>query len=465
MKSRLFHTDPVPASRLLLLFAGWGMDHNPFTRLKVSGYDLCVVWDYRDDRLSFEIAPERYDEIAVVAWSFGVPAAARFIASHPELPFTTKIAINGTQHPVDDRMGIPVGIFRGTLDGLNEKSLQKFYLRMAGSGEAYKAFATTLPERQITELKEELMAVETNDSPIITWDKAIISASDRIIPPANQFNAWENEAFEICSYEGAHLPAFPTLLPSLLTDKSLVKRRFHRAASTYDSNAIIQQRIARNLMDLWTADSAKPLDILEIGCGTGYSTRLICNNCNITTLRLWDLTISDSFVEEFSRLGADIESCDAETEIRNLPSESIDAIITTSTVQWFNSLPSFLLQVERVLRPGGQAVISTFGPDTMREINATMGRESLYPDIDTLHRMIPGGMIIGHLSSTTMHLTFPTPMDVLRHVRLTGVNATTPAASAAETRAFLRSYPTLPDSTAPLTYQPIYMILTKQNQS
>ena len=213
MKSRLFHTDPVPASRLLLLFAGWGMDHNPFTRLKVSGYDLCVVWDYRDDRLSFEIAPERYDEIAVVAWSFGVPAAARFIASHPELPFTTKIAINGTQHPVDDRMGIPVGIFRGTLDGLNEKSLQKFYLRMAGSGEAYKAFATTLPERQITELKEELMAVETNDSPIITWDKAIISASDRIIPPANQFNAWENEAFEICSYEGAHLPAFPTLLP------------------------------------------------------------------------------------------------------------------------------------------------------------------------------------------------------------------------------------------------------------
>lgn len=462
MKHHIFHSD-TPSKGLILLFAGWGMDEKPFRDISVPGYDLCVVWDYRDSSCGFEGALEGYSEIAVVAWSFGVPAAAHFILTHKRHPVTAKIAVNGTQHPVDDSMGIPTGIFKGTLEGLSEKSLGKFYLRMAGSGTAFKCFSEHLPSRDIPGLKAELEAIEKTDSMIALWDKALVADNDRIIPPTNQLNAWKTEAMETCQYHGDHLPDFNRLLNDLLTDKSLVKRRFSRASSTYDSNAVIQQQIARRLIDLCGHPDCGDGRILEIGCGTGTATRLIRERYPSASLSLWDLTISERLADEFGS-SCTLSACDAETSIRTLPDESFDAVVSASTVQWFNSLPAFLLEVRRILRPGGTAAISTFGPQTMREINDTLGKSSPYPTLSALSRMIPEGMSVEHLTEETITLTFPTPIDALRHVRLTGVNAVHSDTSPADTRSLLRNYPLHPSSEAPLTYHPIYIILRKQTQ-
>ena len=35
--------------RLLLIFAGWGMDPGVFTGLYRRGYDIAVAWDYRNE--------------------------------------------------------------------------------------------------------------------------------------------------------------------------------------------------------------------------------------------------------------------------------------------------------------------------------------------------------------------------------------------------------------------------------
>lgn len=473
MKHHIFHTAPecnagtggnagYTDSRLILLFAGWGMDEKPFTDVTVPGYDICVVWDYTDPTESFATLLPGYAEIAAVAWSFGVPAAAAFICSHPELPITAKIAINGTQHPIDDRLGIPAEIFRGTLDGLTEKSLGKFYLRMAGSANAFKDFSVQMPERTLNGLRSELLAIQAARQPIILWDKAVIADNDRIIPSANQLAAWENEAIEVQQYAGSHLPNFNRLLNRLLTDKTLVKQRFRRATGTYDSNAVIQRQIAHRLISLWsTKQEFIPKKILEIGCGTGTASRLIRHRFPNASLTLWDLSLAPQLAKEF--IGCEMKACDAETAIRELPSESIDTIVSASTVQWFNSLPAFLTEASRVLRPGGKAVISTFGPQTMHEINDTLGYRSPFPTPSTLRRMIPQGLEVEHFTEENITLTFQSPIEALRHVSLTGVNAIHSQSTAADTRLLLRSYPTLRPSEAPLTYTPIYIILAKHN--
>ncbi|MDE6192119.1 MAG: DUF452 family protein, partial [Muribaculum sp.] len=38
-------------TKLILIFAGWGMDSNPFREIRLDGYDIAVVWDYRDMQL------------------------------------------------------------------------------------------------------------------------------------------------------------------------------------------------------------------------------------------------------------------------------------------------------------------------------------------------------------------------------------------------------------------------------
>lgn len=470
MKAYLIPTHhPSATPRLILLFAGWGMDFHPFLPTHPNGYDLCVVWDYRDSFISpldngeaFGDMLSDYGEIAVVAWSFGVPAASRFISEHPHLPITAKIAVNGTQHPIDNDLGIPQAIFQGTLDGLSEKSLTKFHLRMAGSGSAYKSFADHLPERAIDELKDELIAISRSHSPIIRWDKAIIYNSDRIIPPANQLKGWEEEAFEIIQRPGAHLPDFASLLSEFLNDKTLVKRRFHNASTTYDDSAVVQHQIADRLLSLITLKTDTHHDILEIGCGTGYLTRNLRDRIGKASLHLWDLTISEHFSREFSSPTSFPKACDAEIGIRTLPDSSLDVIVSASTVQWFNSLPEFFRQVERVLRKGGKAVISTFGPLTMQEINHTLGKPSPYPTLSSLRRMIPKALSITHLFDESIAATFPSPLDALRHIQLTGVNALNSTSSPSVVRSLIRNYPLDCNGEATITYQPIYIVLEKK---
>ena len=61
--------------RLLLIYAGWGMVWRPFRELSLPGYDIMVLWDYRD--LTFNWKPlMAYDEVCLVAWSMGVFAAS-----------------------------------------------------------------------------------------------------------------------------------------------------------------------------------------------------------------------------------------------------------------------------------------------------------------------------------------------------------------------------------------------------
>lgn len=467
MKFHIFPpSDPRHAAdRAILIFAGWSMDEKPFASLRRGGYRIIAVWDYRDDDAMQTLAEElrNYRETVVIGWSFGVPAASRFLQAHPELPVTARIAVNGTMHPVDDLRGIPETIFAGTLAGLGEKTLSKFHLRMCGSAEAYRRFCLTLPARDIDGLRAELEAVsDAGDAADVVWDTAIVSSSDRIIPPENQLRAWRSgEALEVLTTDGAHMPDFQALIDRFVTEKGLVAEKFGRAGETYDDNAVIQRKIAGKLCaTARELTSGTPGKIIEIGCGTGMTTRMIAAAFPGAAIEAWDLHIPESLGLPPQTAVTTLE-CDAETAIRGLPAESADMIFSASTVQWFNSLPEFLRQTARVLRPGGMAFISTFGPETMRQIRALIPQAGHYPDAETLRRMIPENLEPVGFLEEIRELRFPSPLEALRHVKLTGVNALGSGNGAASAREVMRLYPTEPDGGATLTYHPIYISLKK----
>ena len=79
--------------RLLLFFAGWGMDERPFLDLNPS-CDFMVCFDYLS--MDFDAGLVRgYDRIDVVAWSMGVFAASRLDVLD-RLAVFSSTAFNGT---------------------------------------------------------------------------------------------------------------------------------------------------------------------------------------------------------------------------------------------------------------------------------------------------------------------------------------------------------------------------------
>lgn len=452
------------SGRLVLLFAGWGQSAASVGRIEMPGYDMAVVCDYRDMEAPWLESLDNYSEIVVMAWSFGVHAAARFISEHPGLPVTARIAVNGTRFTVDDSKGIPAAIFHGTLDSLSDNTLRKFNLRMLGGDRtAFDEYTARADRMEIGELREELKSFDTLPAPELMWDKAFIATADRIIPPDNQRGAWSGgEAVEAIVTDGAHFPDFNALLRRSLTDKSLVTHRFSHAAATYDSNSIPQKRVADRLISMIGSERAE--DILEVGCGTGYSTSAILDRWSPRHLYLWDLHVPPAV----SALAAShrstvirITECDAETAVMHLPAESLDMIVSSSAVQWFNSLRAFLERGSRALRKGGIIAISTFGPGTMREIHGILGTPVRFPEREALRRAIPAGLEVMCLSEESFTVGFNNPLSAMRHVSQTGVNALEAGSSPAKARKVMREYPLLPDGTAGLTYCPIFIVLRK----
>ena len=204
--SHIHTSPPQEPPRLLLFFAGWGMDEHPFLQYAPQDSDFMICYDYRT--LDFDTSPlTGYTVIDVVAWSMGVWAASQ-VLSKGSLAIRRRIAINGTPFPIDEKRGIPPAIFMGTLEGLNEASLRKFQRRMCADGNVFARFQLTAPERSIEELKEELAAVAEQYRILPTgtfaWEQAIIGESDRIFPPTNQRAAWKGISMSNIDGNEAH---------------------------------------------------------------------------------------------------------------------------------------------------------------------------------------------------------------------------------------------------------------------
>jgi len=444
--------------RLVLIFAGWSTDAAMFTGLNVPGYDIAVVSDYRDVSAFDTSGLSEYREIVVMAWSMGVWAADKTLPGQ-DLPITLTIAVNGTTTPVDDRCGIPVAIFNVTTESLTERSLVKFRRRVCGSAAAYAEFAVRFVSRPVADLADELRAIASSQSqaaPRLRWDRAVIGTADAIFPPANQLAAWPART-DITTIDSPHLPDFQAILDRFVIDKTLVSRRFSRGMATYDSEASIQHLIAGHLWDLWQKHlkSVRPAEsLIEIGYGTGALTRLYTHRLRPADLRLWDI------IDSQTGLPGRIETCDAEIAIGEIPPESVDTIASSSTIQWFNSTPAFLSRAASALRPGGLLAVSTFGPHTCRELVAAGATPVPYPSTGVLRASVPESMEILELHEGILTRIMNSALDVMRHLQATGVNARHDKVSLVS---LLRHYPLRTDGRAPLTYNPIYLLLQKKN--
>ena len=449
---------------LILIFLGWGTDAQAISTLRYPSCDIMAVWDYRDP--SFDTSHiQRYRNIYLFAWSMGVMMAERVLCGHPDIRPTLSIAVNGSPYPIDDLRGIPYAIFTGTLDGLDESSLQKFRRRMCRNKEEYAGYRDVQPDRPIDELRDELRILgmlakenHTIHSTTLKWDRAIIAGNDRIFPADNLRRAWDTLSTRIRITEDGHLPDWQTIINQEIIDKDYVARKFMRSLPTYDNEAVAQKAIAGHLWDMWRNElaSRSPQSIIEAGFGTGTMTRLYMSQLKPSHLILWDLCPSDI---EFTCTSVETLTGDAEEFMSRQPDTSVDAIVSASTIQWFNSPSGFISNAARALSSGGHLVISTFGERNMQELTQVTNLPLRYLTLNELVGLLPANMRLLAAVQEDITLRFDSPKEVMRHLRATGVNGMrgtdTPLSR------ILSGYPRNHDGSVNLTYHPLYLIAEK----
>ncbi len=198
---------------LLVFCNGWGMDETVVAHLGFAG-DVVVLSDFTSlysDKLPADLvsalaaAPRRL----LIAWSMGVWVAPQLFACSGPVSFARRVAVNGTLRPVDDEFGIPIRLFRGTLEQFDETTRRGFYRRMCGSRAVEEMFAARQPQRSLDSQRQELDFYWQHRSirPENCYDTAVIATKDRIVPTANLRRFWQGaDGVQPVEIGGGHFP-------------------------------------------------------------------------------------------------------------------------------------------------------------------------------------------------------------------------------------------------------------------
>lgn len=103
-------------------------------------------------------------------------------------------------------------------------------------------------------------------------------------------------------------------------------------------------------------------------------------------------------------------------------SETYDLIASSSAIQWFTDLETFLRKIEKNLASGGVIAFSTFGINNLQEIKTITNCGLKYENVEYLNSLFSRYFDSVEITEEIISLVFPSPRDVLRHLKSTGVN-------------------------------------------
>lgn len=109
--------------KLILFFNGWGVPKEIFKFLARDDFEVKII--DLEEEVDFQTL-EKYEEIDVIAWSFGVYNASKQLGNLKNISLNKVVAINGSTKAIHRRYGISPIIFDRTLKSLDIDTYLEF---------------------------------------------------------------------------------------------------------------------------------------------------------------------------------------------------------------------------------------------------------------------------------------------------------------------------------------------------
>ncbi|WP_262966103.1 malonyl-ACP O-methyltransferase BioC [Methylobacter psychrophilus] len=171
----------------------------------------------------------------------------------------------------------------------------------------------------------------------------------------------------------------------MILDKVRIKQSFSAASLTYDSVAGLQRAVGRELLHAIDATRLNGT-LLDLGCGTGFLTGELLAHSNHEAIIALDIALSMLQTTQ----GKMPDKCSvnyicADAEHLPLAGQSIDGVFSNLALQWCRNLDVVFTDIKRVLKPEGQLIFSTFGPQTLHELKSAWATVDSYNHVNAFY--------------------------------------------------------------------------------
>ncbi len=218
-------------------------------------------------------------------------------------------------------------------------------------------------------------------------------------------------------------------------DKRLARRSFEQAAPDYDRVAVLQQEIARRMLDRLDYVKLTPSRVADVGAGTGFSSELLLHRYPRAQVVAVDFALG--MLRLARRRGSWLHrprAVCADAEALPLADTCVDLLFSSATLQWCNDLEETFRGFLRVLRPGGLLLFTTFGPDTLGELRQAWASVDGYSHVSSfldLHdigdMLVRAGFADPVMDVERMTLTYESVPALMRDLKTLGAHNVTGA--------------------------------------
>lgn len=215
-----------------------------------------------------------------------------------------------------------------------------------------------------------------------------------------------------------------------LLDKAGVRRAFSKAAERYDEVAQLQREIGQRLLQRLDLVNLKPETVLDLGAGTGVAT--IKLEKIYPKARVIALDIALPMMQQTRRRGSLFHKpCCLCADLERIPlaDRSVDLIYSNAAIQWCNDLDGVFREVQRVLKPEGLLMFTTFGPDTLKELRAAWSQADGYTHVsrfldmhDIGDALLRAGYTDPVMDVDWITLTYPSVEQLMGELKILGAH-------------------------------------------
>ena len=213
-------------------------------------------------------------------------------------------------------------------------------------------------------------------------------------------------------------------------DKKAARRSFEYAANSYDKAAVLQTEIGTRMLNRLDYVKLKPKRIVDIGCGTGLHTEALLRL--YPKAILFGLDFAFSMVEKTKKRGRifkrPIGIC-GDLDSLPLATNSCDLIFSNAALQWSSSPDIAVSEMQRILKPGGLLMFSSFGPDTLKELReawSSVGTENRVHQFIDMHQygdmLMQAGFSDPVMDTESLCLTYTTVRNLMQDLKSLGAS-------------------------------------------